>query len=124
MSGINYEQRQIFSAPVKFSDNSGVKKRPILVLSNNKHNNENNDLICCPITSKNNYYGRDIGLDDYEIKTNILPVVQSQVKSHLPFFIHKSLLSLPDGNKRIKLKKEFVDKVIADIKEIIETSKK
>jgi hypothetical protein len=119
MSGINYEQRQIFSAPVQFSDRTGIKPRPVIIISNNKHNQTNNDLICCPITSKNNYFGRIICPQDYEVKENTLPIAQSEVKSQLPFFIHKSLLILPKSG-RIKLKKEFMDKIIQDIKDIIE----
>ncbi len=121
MSGMNYEQRQIFRAPVTFSDRKGTKVRPVIILSNNKHNQSNIDLICCPITSKNSYYGRMILPGDYEVKGTTLPVSGSEVKSHLPFFIDKSLLSLPN-NGRIKLKKDFVDKVIKDVLDMLEKS--
>ncbi len=122
MSGINYEQRQIFRAPVQFSNRTGIKSRPIIIISNNKHNQMNDDLICCPITSKNKLHGRMIFPDDYEVKEKTLPVSQSEVKTLLPFFIHKSLLTLPELG-RIKLKKEFTDKIVDDIKEILERSK-
>jgi len=121
MPGINYEQRQIFKASVKFSDNTGVKKRPILVISNNKHNQINQDLICCPISSKNSLHGRMIYPKDYEVEGKKLPVAQSEVKSHLPFFIHKNQLILPQAG-RIKLKKDFVNKITQDIKDILEKS--
>ncbi|MDA3780893.1 MAG: type II toxin-antitoxin system PemK/MazF family toxin [Bacteroidales bacterium] len=116
---MNCEQRQIFKAPVQFSDKTGTKFRPILVLSNNKHNKLNDDLICCPITSKNGFHGRMISPKDYEIEGTTLPVRESEVKSQHPFFIHKSSLVLPQ-NGRIKLKKDFTDKIITDIKDLIE----
>lgn len=119
MSGINYEQRQIFKAPVIFSNRKDIKSRPVLLISNNIHNNNNDDLICCPITSKNHYYGRMICPTDYEVKKKTLPVAQSEVKSRHPFVIHKNKLYLPEAG-RIKLKKEFVDKIIQDIIEILE----
>ena len=58
--GIVFEQRQIFTANVRFSDNSGIKNRPVVIISNNKYNNYNDDLICCPITSEIKGKGRII----------------------------------------------------------------
>lgn len=121
MPGITYEQRQIFRAKVNFSDGSGNKERPVLIISNNKHNQNHNDLICCPITKKNTCHGRIIRPEDYEVKNQTLPISDSDVKSRHPFVVNKSLLSLPQ-NGRIKLKKDFTQKIIEDIKEIIENT--
>ncbi|MFH1650186.1 MAG: type II toxin-antitoxin system PemK/MazF family toxin [Candidatus Woesearchaeota archaeon] len=44
-------QRDIRFAKVMFSNNSGSKIRPVLVISNKNHNNSMRDVLCCPITS-------------------------------------------------------------------------
>lgn len=43
-------QRDILLVPFPFSDQSGTKVRPVLVLSNDEYN-QNEDLIVCAITS-------------------------------------------------------------------------
>jgi mRNA interferase MazF len=45
------EQKEIYLVPFPFSDFSGKKVRPVLVLSNNKFN-RGEDIIVCAITSK------------------------------------------------------------------------
>jgi len=46
-----YKQRDILLVPIPFSDLSSAKKRPVLVLSNNRYNRTTNDLIVTAITS-------------------------------------------------------------------------
>ena len=44
-------QRDILLVPFPFSDQSGKKVRPVLVLSNNSYNRFGDDTIVCAITS-------------------------------------------------------------------------
>ena len=45
------EQRELLLVPFPFSDQSGRKVRPVLVLSNEGYNKSGEDLIVCAITS-------------------------------------------------------------------------
>jgi len=46
-----FEQGEILLIPVPFSNLSSVKRRPVLVLSNNLHNSSSKDIIVIAITS-------------------------------------------------------------------------
>ena len=45
------KQRELLLVPFPFSDQSGRKVRPVLVLSNEGYNKSGEDLIVCAITS-------------------------------------------------------------------------
>jgi len=62
------DQRDILLVPFPFSDQSGKKVRPVLVLSNNDYNKSGDDLIVCAITSnlKTNKYSIVIDEDNLE----------------------------------------------------------
>ncbi len=45
------EQRDLLLVPFPFSDQSGRKVRPVIVISNNEFNKESNDLIVLGVTS-------------------------------------------------------------------------
>ncbi len=52
------KQRDILLVPFPFSDLSGRKVRPVIVVSKDKFNNSSDDIIVCAITgnlTKNNY---------------------------------------------------------------------
>ena len=117
-SGMIYEQRQIFNAAVTFSDGSGVKSRPIVIISNNKHNASSPDLICCPITSEIRGRGIVIYPKDYELENKTLEIPQSEIKSQYPMILHKSRLQ-PLKNGRVKINKELAKKVVQDINDCI-----
>ena len=48
---VNAQQRDLLLMPFPYSDLSGSKVRPVLVVSNNKFNNSSGDLIVCGVTS-------------------------------------------------------------------------
>lgn len=50
-AGIPFKPGQVVLVPFPFSDLSGVKKRPALVLSTAEFNSRHDDLICCMVTS-------------------------------------------------------------------------
>ncbi len=115
-----FEQRQIFNAFVDFSDGSGKKERPVVIISHNKYNKINQDLICCPITGEIKGFGRVIYPGDYEVEKKTLKVPQSEIKTQYPLVLHKSRLK-PLKN-RIKINKELAKKIVEDINEAINCS--
>ncbi len=54
ISGIQYKQGEIILVPFPFTDLSGIKQRPVLVLSNGGYNTLSSDIITCGITSNLN----------------------------------------------------------------------
>jgi len=50
IAGMIFEQRDIVFVPFPFGDLTGIKKRPVLILSGKDYNSKNNDYICCAIT--------------------------------------------------------------------------
>ncbi len=89
MFGIMYRQREIVLLPFPFSDLSAVKKRPVLILSNNKFNEVSSDIIVVAITSKifNDEYS--IQIEDHDLEYALLPE-KSVIKTSKLFTTSKS----------------------------------
>ena len=57
-NGTQFKQRDIILIPFPYSDLTQNKKRPAIILSNGGYNHNNEDIICCAITSnQRNYKG-------------------------------------------------------------------
>ena len=50
-AGTSIEQRSLVLISFPYTDLSGAKKRPALVISSADFNSKNEDIICCLITS-------------------------------------------------------------------------
>ena len=66
-----FDQGEILLIPVSFSNLSSVKKRPVLVLSNNAHNSSSKDIIVVAITS--NLAQRGIEIENDSLLNGSLP---------------------------------------------------
>ncbi len=113
--GTMYKQRQIVLVPFPYSDLSGNKRRPVLIVSNDSYNKAFDDVLVCVITSnlRQDRYSVLLSNDDLEI--GILPE-SSVVKSHKLFTIHKDKIV-----KTFSLvKNEFFGQVNEKIKHLID----
>ncbi len=54
MEEILVKQKELYLVPFPFSDFSGDKVRPVIVISNNFFNKQSEDVIICGITTKLN----------------------------------------------------------------------
>lgn len=88
VSGIKYRQLDIVLMPFPYSDLSGSKKRPALIVSN-KRVNDSGDLICCLITS--NPLSKGILLEEDFFEDEKLPY-KSWVKANRLFTIEKKII--------------------------------
>jgi mRNA interferase MazF len=50
-SGIMYNQRDIVLIPIPYTDLSSHKKRPVVIVSNNKYNDNFEDVVVVAVTS-------------------------------------------------------------------------
>ncbi len=109
-SGTVFEQGGILIVPFPFSDLSGIKQRPVLVLSNNKYNEKSRDIITCGITSNLQDLGHSIVIDKVSLEHGTIPA-KSMVKVDKIFALEKSIV-----RKNIaKIKPEVFSKVKSEL---------
>src|SRR3989344_2028276 len=108
------EQRSLLLAPFPFSDQSGRKVRPVIVLSNDEFNEHSEDIIAIGITSNISKDIYSLKLDNKDLKEGKL-MTKCMVKIENILRLDKSLIIKKIG----KVKKEKLDKIIKIFNEII-----
>ena len=108
--GIMYEQCDIVLLPFPYSDLTGAKQRPALIISNDRLNNTE-DRICCLITSNNPVEGILIN----KLQEGNLPF-KSWVKPQRLFTVHEKIIK----KKICRVSKEFHQEIIGKIHEFVE----
>ena len=107
--GTMYDQRDIVIIPFPYTDLTGAKNRPALIISNEKLN-KTEDKICCLITSNSPKEG--IVIDETE--GSGLPF-KSWVKPHRLFTINERIIK-----KRIcKVSLRYHKKIIVAVNDFI-----
>ena len=91
-------QRDILLVPFPFSDFTGAKVRPVLVLSNDRYNAASDDLIVCGITS--------VARKDYAVPFRQADLAQGT--------LHES--STIKVDKLLKISKSLIRKNIGTLK--------
>lgn len=102
-----YEQREIVLIPFPYSDLTGSKFRPALIISNNLLNNSE-DRICCLITSNPTKQGIEIKKENFQ--EGKLPF-KSWVKPYRIFTINKNIIK----KKLCITNKEFYHKILEEL---------
>lgn len=90
-AGTNIEQRSIILIPFPFSDLSGAKKRPALVVSSSEFNNKSEDVICCLITSNMAGKVSGINISNKDMESGFLEF-DSKIKPYRLFTVDKSIV--------------------------------
>ena len=112
-----YRQRDIVLVPFPFSDLSGQKVRPVLILSNDAYNQRSADVVLCGLTT-------NLRPTPYSIIVNVTDVEQpgtlrhkSKIKADTIASLEQSLLV-----KRIAcLKLSVFKQVVAEIEDLIKS---
>ena len=108
------EQRDIFLVPFPFSDFSGKKIRPVIIVSNDEFNSSSKDVIVCGITS-------NLNKDIYTVKIDNKSLAEGELFDACCIKV-ENILKL-DKNLMIKkigrLKKDVFSKVLNKINSII-----
>ncbi len=106
-----YEQKDIVLIPFPYSDLTGSKQRPALIISNSLVN-KTEDRICCLITSQQPQGGLPIA--DNCFSEGKLPF-KSWVKPYRLFTVHEKIIK-----KRLcAIAGSFHDKVVAKVNEYV-----
>ncbi len=108
-----YNQRDVVLLPFPYSDLTGAKHRPALIISN-KNINRSEDRICCLITS--NPASDGVLMDKGCFEHGELPF-QSWVKPHRLFTIHKMIIK----RKLCTVTRAFHGRIISSINEHLNT---
>ena len=108
-----YEQRDIVLIPFPYSDLTGAKQRPALIISNSIINSTH-DRICCLVTSNISKDG--IIIENSHFEKGRLPF-KSCVKPHRIFTIHEKIIK----KKLCKINGIFHDKIIEKISEYLKS---
>lgn len=70
--GMMFNQRDIIFVPFPYTNLSGIEKRPVLILSENKYNSKNEDIICCALTSNLNGINEGIKVNNKDMESGHL----------------------------------------------------
>lgn len=108
-----FEQGDIVSVAFPFTDASTSKKRPALILSNQKVN-QTGDYLMVQITSKVNNDGLSMNMKNSDFLIKILPL-RSYIRIHKIFLLNESLIL----NKITRVSDKFRKHLAIRITELI-----
>ncbi len=108
-------QKDLILLPFPFSDNSGSKIRPALILSNKEYN-LSKDIIVCGITSNLRNNNFSINLDNDCLESGIL-YEKSLIKPGTILKIKKELVIAKIGKIKINIFKKVISKLNQILKE-------
>ena len=109
-AGINIEQRNIVLIPFPYTDLSGAKKRPALVISSLDFNTKFEDIICCLITSNPEDRGYAIKITNKDMENGFLEF-ESKVKPYRLFTINKKLIYKILGRLNLAKSKAVIEEL-------------
>jgi mRNA interferase MazF len=102
-----YKQGEIVLVPFPYTDLNVTKKRPAVIISNEKVN-KTEDVICCLITTRPR--NEDLSIENNDLEMGELPY-KSFVRMHKIFTINKKLII----RKLCKINNGFIDEVFNGI---------
>jgi mRNA interferase MazF len=88
-SGMTHKQGDIILVPFPFSDLSGSKRRPALVISNNNYNARGEDIVTCGVTSNPENREYSVVITNKDLSHGSL-LATSRVKADKLFTVKKS----------------------------------
>ncbi len=92
----SFEQGDIIVAAMRFAEQAGAKRRPLLVISRSKYNEQSQDLVVLKITSKNKAEQYYINLSQDGLESGTLKA-DSVIMADKPAFIYKGIITRQIG---------------------------
>ena len=109
------EKRDLLLVPFPFSDQTGRKVRPVIVISNNKYNSSSEDIIVVGVTSN---LSKD--KNTIELKTEDLDVgkllTKCQVKVENILKLNKNIVLKKIGKVNLRIDNLIIEKIIEIVK--------
>ncbi len=99
-------KREVVIIPFPYSDLSGIKRRPALVIADWG----GDDVICCQITSKQSKDNLEVPLNNSDFETGNLPV-NSNIRPNKIFTTHKPGIIRSAGTISQKKYDEVIDAI-------------
>lgn len=111
------EQRDLLLVPFPFSDQSGRKVRPVIIISNNKFNQNSEDILVTGVTS-------NISKDKYTLKLTNNNLEEGKLLTHCCIKVENILRTDKELiiKKIGKIDKKMLKEIILKINEIIKES--
>ncbi len=112
-----YRQRDIALVPFPFSDLSGQKVRPVLILSNDAYNQQSADVVVCGLTT-------NLSPAPYSIIIEVTDVEQPGTLRHKSKIKADTIASLEQSiliKQIARLKLPVFRQVIAEIEDLIKS---
>jgi mRNA interferase MazF len=109
-----FEQGEILMVPFPFSDLTEIKQRPVLVISKNKYNSKNEDIITCGITSNLKDSSHSVLIDNEKLNSGKIPKT-SRIKVDKIFTLEQGIVR----KKLAKINTETFQKVKEEYSKLI-----
>ena len=90
-SGTKYKLGDVVIVPFPFTDLSGTRQRPVLVISNNHHNQTTEDIVVCGITSNITEQEYSVIIDNNSLIEGRIPLT-SRIKVNKLFTLKQNLI--------------------------------
>lgn len=87
----NFDQRTICLIPIPFTDLSSTKRRPVIIMSNDIYNKNNDDILVMAITSKLAQKPYSLFIDQSDMERGQL-LRKSLIRVDKIYSIHKTLI--------------------------------
>jgi mRNA interferase MazF len=112
-----YRQRDIVLVPFPFSDLSGQKVRPVLILSNDAYNQQSADVVVCGLTT-------NLSPAPYSIIIEVTDVEQPATLRHKSKIKADTIASLEQSiliKQIARLKLSVFKQVVTEVKDLIKS---
>ena len=112
-----YRQRDIVLVPFPFSDLSGQKVRPVLILSNDAYNQQSADVVVCGLTT-------NLSPAPYSIIIEVTDVEQPGTLRHISKIKADTIASLEQSlliKQIARLKLPVFKQVVTEVKDLIKS---
>ena len=115
LSGIMLKQRDIVLIPIPFTDLKSQKKRPAIIISSDKYNETNEDIVVVAITSNIESRNFTITLTADDLEDGVLKVT-SMIRVDKIYTLNKSIVIKTFG----RVKPDILAKIKDSILKLIE----
>ena len=115
LSGIMLKQRDIVLIPIPFTDLTSQKKRPAIIISSDKYNETNEDIVVVALTSNIESRNFTITLTADDLEDGVLKVT-SMIRVDKIYTLNKSIVIKTFG----RVKPDILAKIKDSILKLIE----